>query len=63
VHPDLNPRLNWSFASNDKPFSDLCGQLELEKLEPPDFQTGLSGLAVPRFSLHSTDSLDRSDLF
>jgi hypothetical protein len=62
-HPDLNPHLNWLFASNDKPFLDLCGQLELEKLKPPDSQTGLFGLAVPEFLLHSTDSMDRSELF
>jgi hypothetical protein len=63
VHLDLNPHLNWPFASDDKPFLDLCGQLELGKLKPLDSQTGLSGLAAPRFSLHSTNSLDRSGLF
>jgi hypothetical protein len=63
MHPDLNPHLNWPFTSDDKPFSDLCGQLELGKLEPPDSQTGLSDLALPGFLLHLSDSLDRSGLF
>jgi hypothetical protein len=63
VYPDLNPHLNWPFASDDKPFSDLCGQLELGKPKPLYYQTELSGLAVPGFSLHSSDSLDRSNLF
>jgi hypothetical protein len=63
VHLDLNPHLNWPFSSDDKPFSDLCGQLEPGKSEPSDSQIRLSGLAVLEFSLHSTNSLDRNGLF
>jgi hypothetical protein len=63
VYSDSNPHLNWPFALHDKPFLALCGQLELEKSEPPDSRTGMSGLAVPKFLLHSTDSLDRNSLF
>jgi hypothetical protein len=63
VYSDLNPHLNRPFASDDKTFLELCGQLELGKPEPPDSQTGLSGLAVPRFLHYSTDSLNRSGLF
>jgi hypothetical protein len=63
VYWDSKPHLNWPFASHDKPFLILCGQLELGKLEPPNSQTRMSNLAIPRFLLHSTDSLDRSSLF
>jgi hypothetical protein len=63
VYSNSNSHLNWPCASHDKPFLVLCGQLELGKLEPSDSQTKLSGLVVPGFSLHSTNSLDRSDLF
>jgi hypothetical protein len=62
VYSDSNSNLNWPFASHDNPFPVLCGQLELGKPEPPDSQTGMPGLAIPGFSLHSTDSLDRSGL-
>jgi hypothetical protein len=63
VYSDSNSHLNWPFVSHGKPFLVFCGQLELGKPEPPDSQTGLFILAAPGFSLHSTDSLDRSGLF
>jgi hypothetical protein len=58
----LKLSFEWHFASHDKPVLVLCGQLELGKLKPPDSQIGMSGLAVPEFLLHSTNSLDRSGL-
>jgi hypothetical protein len=63
MYSDSSSHLNWHFASHDKLFLVLCEQLELGKLEPPDSQIGLSGLAIPGFLLHSTNSLDRSGLF
>jgi hypothetical protein len=49
VYLDSNSHLNWPFASHDKTFLVLYGQLELGKPEPPDSQTRMSGLAVPGF--------------
>jgi hypothetical protein len=63
VFSDSNSHFIWPCASHHKPFLVLCGQLELGKSNPRDSQTGLSGLAIPGFPLHSTDSLDRSGLF
>jgi hypothetical protein len=63
VYSDSNSHSNWPFASHDKSFLILCGQLELGKLKHLDFQIGLSSLSIPGFLLHSTDSLDRSGLF
>jgi hypothetical protein len=37
VYSDSNSHLNWPCASHDKRFLVLCGQLKLEKPEPPDF--------------------------
>jgi hypothetical protein len=63
VYSDSNTHLNWPFASHDKAFFVLCGQLELEKPKHLNSQTGMSGLTIPGFSLHSTNFLDRSSLF